>query len=152
MRKPTYIVKLKPKEQSKLDKLVHQGKTSARVINRARILLHSHHGKNNKYIAQALSVSITAIINLRRRFQSERLSSLYDKPRPGRPKKIYGKIEAQLVALACSTPPDGRARWTMRMLADRIVELDLVDSISHKAVWERLKKTTLNRGSKNSGV
>lgn len=82
MRRSTCIVKLTPKEQSKLGKLLHKGRASARVINRARILLHSHHGKNNKYIAQALSVSITAIIILKRRFQSERLSSLYDKPRP----------------------------------------------------------------------
>lgn len=152
MRKPTYLVKLKPKQQSTLDRIIHRGKHSARVINRARILLYSHQGKRRIETARALSISSMAVTNIVRRFQSEGLGVLYDKPRPGRPLKITGKTEAALVAIACSKAPEGRVRWTMRMLADRMVELALVDSISHKTVWERLKKTTLSPGSRNRGA
>jgi transposase len=146
MRAPKYVVKLKPNQRAMLDRIVHQGKHPARVINRARILLFSHQGKRRSKIAEALALSAVAVTNVCRRFQTEGLAVLYDKQRPGRPPKIFGKIEAKLVAVACSTPPEGRVRWTMRLLADRLVELELVDSISHKTVWERLKKTTSSRG------
>jgi transposase len=152
MRSAQYVVKLKPKQQSALDRIVHQGKHSARVINRARILLLSHQGIRRSQIARTLSLSAGVVTNICRRYQTEGLSVLHDKQRPGRPPKIYGKIEAKLVAIACSTPPEGSVRWTMRMLADEMVELELLDSISHKAVWERLKKTTLSHGSRNRGV
>ena len=152
MRSAKYVVKLKPKQQSTLDRIVRQGRHSARVINRARILLMSHQEIRRNQIAKSLSLSATAVTNICRRYQTEGLAVVHDKPRPGRPPKIFGKVEAKLVALACSTPPEGRVRWTMRMLADEMVELKLVDSITHKAVWERLKKTTLSRGSRNRGA
>ena len=152
MRKPIYVVKLKPKQQSMLDRIMRQGKHSARVINRARILLLSHRGLRRSEIARTLSLSALAVTNICRRYQTEGIGVLYDKPRPGRPPKIEGKTEAKLVAIACSTPPTGSTRWTVRMLADEMVRLELVDSISHKAVWERLKKTTLSHGSRNRGA
>jgi len=152
MRSPKYVVKLKPKQQSTLDRMVRQGKQSARVINRARILLMSHQGIRRNQIAKVLALSAVAVTNICRRFQTEGLAVMYDRPRPGRPPKIFGKVEAKMVAIACSTPPEGKVRWTMRMLADEMVALELVDSITHKAVWERLKKTTLSRGSRNRGA
>ena len=152
MRSPEYVIKLKPKQQWTLDRIVRQGKHSARVINRARILFMSHQGIRRNRIAQTLGLSAGAVTNICRRYQTEGFGVLHDKQRPGRPPKIFGRIEAKLVAIACSTPPEGRVRWTMRMLAGEMVELELVDSISHKAVWERLKKTISSHGSKNRGA
>ncbi len=74
-------------------------------------------------------------------------AALYDKPRPGAPPKLTGAVEAHLTVLACSTPPDGKARWTLQLLADKLVELELVASISDVAVMHRLKKTNSNRGA-----
>ena len=88
------------------------------------------------------------IINIRKKYAESGLeNALYDKPRPGAIPKITGEIEAQLTMLACSAPPEGKARWTLQMLADKLVELKLVDSISDVAVMKRLKKMNLSLGS-----
>ncbi len=79
-------------------------------------------------------------------------AALYEKPRPGQTPKITGEVEAQLVLLACSEPPAGQAKWTMQMLADKLVELRLVESISDSAVCERLKKTRSSRGRSNDSA
>ena len=89
----------------------------------------------------------TTVVNVRRRFLTGGLpAALYDKPRPGAKPKVTGEIEAQLIRLACSTPPEGRGRWTLRLLAERLVELEYVDYISHVTVGEVLKKTNLSLG------
>jgi len=147
-----YHVKLSASKRQQLLKLVRKGKASARVINRARILLLAHAGKTDEEIAEALQVSLLTIYNIRLRFQTEGLGLLYDKPRPGQPSKLDGKAEARLTAIACSTPPTGHARWSLRLLADELVRLEVVDTISHKTVGQVLKKTTSNRGRSSSGA
>ena len=140
MRKQKYPVSLSKRQRSELLSIVRKGTHSARVINHARILLMAEKGNLNKDIAQALSITVMPVYAVRRRFQTEALNALYDRPRPGKPRKLDGKAEARLTAIACSEPPKGHIRWTVRLLADRLVELDVVDAISHKTVWETLKK------------
>jgi hypothetical protein len=90
---------------------------------------------------------------VRTRYNEEGLNgALYERPRPGAAPKLTGDIEAQLTLLACSAPPDGQARWTVRLLADKIVELGLVDKISHVAVHDKLKKMNLNLGKTGAGA
>jgi transposase len=152
MRKQKYPVILSMKQQNELLSLVRKGTHSARVINRARILLMADKGIPNKDIAEALSITTMPVYALRRRFQTDGLGALYDRPRPGKPRRLDGKAEARLTAIACSEPPKGHTRWTVRLLADRLVQLDVVNTISHKTVWETLKKTTSSRGKNTSGA
>lgn len=152
MRKQKYSVTLSKTQRNELLGIVRKGTRSARVINHARILLMAEKGFLNKQIAQTLSITTMTVYAVRRRFQAEALGALYDQPRPGKPRKLDGKAEARLTAIACSKPPQGHSRWTVRLLADRLVELAVVDSISHKTVWETLKKTTSSRGKNTSGV
>jgi len=152
MRKQKYPVRLSKSQRDELLSIVRKGIHSARVINHARILLMAHNGVVNRIIAQSLSITSMTVYAVRRRFQSEGLRCLYDRPRPGKPRKLDGKAEARLTAIACSEPPQGHARWSVRLLADRLVQLELVDTISHKTVWETLKKTNSNRGRNISGA
>lgn len=152
MRKQKYSVSLSKKQRNELLSIVRKGTHSARVITHARILLMADKGILNKNIAQALSITTMTVYAVRSRFQTDGLGCLYDRPRPGKPRKLDGKAEARLTAIACSEPPKGHLRWTVRLLADRLVQLDIVDTISHKTVWETLKKTTLNHGKSTSGV
>jgi hypothetical protein len=105
-------------------------------------------------VAKALLCHRNTVGNVRHRFVTAGLAgALYDKPMPPRaPKKLTGEVEAHLIALACSAPPEGQKRWTLRLLADRLVELGLVEGISHVAVGARLKKTLLNHGTSNRGA
>ena len=146
-------VTLSPETRQQLLDLTHKGNAPARVQNRARILLladkDQDEPKTQEQIAQALSVCRPTISRICRCFVQEGVeSALYEKLRPGKAPKITGAVEAQLTLLACSTPPAGRSSWTMQMLADKLIELKLVDSISDSAVCDRLKKTRLNRGIK----
>ena len=152
MRKQKYPVYLSRKQRNELLKIVSTGTRSARVINHARILLMAHEGIANTMIAQTLSITAMTVYAVRHRFQTEGLGALYDRPRPGKPRKLDGKAEARLTAIACSEPPRGHARWSVRLLAGRLVQLEIVDTISHKTVWETLKKTTLSRGRNTSGA
>ena len=152
MRKQKYPVILSRKQRNELLSLVHKGTHSARVINRARILLMADKGVPNKDIAEALSLTTMPVYALRQRFQTDGLGALYDRPRPGKPRRLDGKAEARLTAIACSEPPKGHTRWTVRLLADRLVQLDVVNAISHKTVWETLKKTISSRGKSTSGA
>jgi transposase len=135
-----------------LDGLIRSGKAPARVQTRARILLHTDRSQGqarcDKEVAEALRVSSATVIRTRKAFLDAGLeAALFDKPRPGATPKITGDIEAQLVTLACSDAPQGRARWTLRLLADKMVELGYIDTISNVAVYQRLKKTNLSLGS-----
>lgn len=115
---------------------------SGRQFRRAQTLLHLDMGLSPKEVASLLSCSRATVYNIQGRYeQLGWKKALEDLPRPGAPRGISGKARAKITALACSTPPDGYGRWTLRLLADRAVELELVDSISHESVREVLKKT-----------
>jgi transposase len=145
-------IRLTASKRQELVKLVRKGTTSARVINRARILMMAHAGKTDEEISAVLQVSVLTVHNIRRRFQTEGLNLLYDQPRPGQPCRLDGKAEARLAAIACSSPPTGHARWSLRMLADELVRLEVVDTISHKTVSQVLKKMSSSRGKSSSGA
>jgi transposase len=161
MSKPLFV-SLTDEQREHLHQLTHSGNAPARVQTRARILLLADRSPNKDrpgepnthfQITEALSVSGQTISTICRRFVLEGMeAALYEKPRPGQTPKITGEVEAQLVLLACSDPPKGSTRWTMQMLADKLVELRLVDSISDSAVCDRLKKTRLNPGVSNASV
>ncbi len=124
-------------------KWVGSYESKARTLTRARILLLSAEGKTDEFIVDALKVAPQTVRNIRKRFAEEGLSAaLSEQPRPGARRKLDGKQEAFLVALVCSTPPQGREHWTMRLLADKLVELGVVESISDETVRRVLKKTT----------
>ena len=142
---------LKPQQREYLDNLIHSGNAPARTQTRARILLLTDRSQDtfrtDQQVAEALLCSPATVWNVRQRCLKEGVeAALHDKPRPGARPKITGDIEAELTVLACSDPPEGAARWTLRLLAGRLVELQMLDSISHVAVWERLKKTTSSPG------
>jgi putative transposase len=148
-----YIVDLTAAEQACLLDLIKKGKPSARKVARAHILLLAAEGATDEAIAQALHLSVSTVHRTRQRLVEEGLTAaLSECPRPGKMPALSGKQEAFLVALACSTPPQGRRRWTLQLLADRLVELRQVEAISHDTVRRVLKKTTSSPGSTNAGV
>jgi transposase len=144
-------------ERSELDSLIRSGRSLARVITKARILLLTDvsqgQGHPNGEIVSALKTSICTVLRTRKTYLENGLdAALYDKPRPGQKPKITGDVEATLTVLACSDPPDGASRWTLQMLADRLVQLELVDGISAVAVFKRLKKMNLSLGTNRPGA
>lgn len=142
-----YVVTLSDTERTELRTLIRKGTASARMITRARVLLLSDAGSTDDQIAAALQVGTTTVERLRRRWVEDGLSAtLQERPRPGGMPKLDGKHEALLVALACSEPPQDRAKWTMQLLADKLVAIGAVDTISDETVRRVLKKTTSNRG------
>ena len=148
-----YRVKLSKQEHEQLKELVAKGRVAARKQTHARILLlcdeNRHCGaKKDAEITDALSTSRRTVERVRQRFVEEGLEqALNAKPRTNhRPRKLDGEAEAFLVATACSATPEGRKSWTMQLLADRLVENQIVDSISDETVRLTLKKTLLNRG------
>jgi transposase len=146
-RKKLHIVSLKEKEREDLKQYLRKGKSSARSLTRARILLLADEGRDDEMIAEALKVSKTTVSRIRTRYWEGGLDfALHEKARSGAPPKIDGRIEAQLTLLACSEPPDGRSKWTVRLLADRLVEMEAIDSISHMSVQRLLKKMKLSLG------
>jgi transposase len=152
MSKQTRIY-LSAEDRVFLEKLIRSGSDSARVQARARILLLSDRSlgqsRTDEKVAEAVMVSVVTVGRIKKRFAGEGLdSALYDKPRPGQPPKITGDVEAQLTVLACSTPPEGQAKWTLKLLADRLVELKLVESITPVAIHKRLKKRSETLASK----
>lgn len=136
-----YGVDLTEDERTSLLTLLRRGKHSSRKLNRVRILLLADEGKTDREIAAALHTSIPTVQRVRQRFVEGNLErALHDRPRPGGRRKLDGKAEAYLVALACSKPPEGQQHWTMQLLADKLVELQLVDEISDETVRRTLKK------------
>lgn len=135
-------IKLRKTERRSLTTIFKRGTTTARTQTRARILDLLHRGHHPEAISSALQVSLQTIFNVKRRYLSEGFAAaLFDKPRSGRPVRIDGTQRARITALACSTPPAGYARWSLRLLADKAVELQLCEAVSHNAVKEILKKT-----------
>jgi transposase len=116
------------------------------VQTRARVLLLLHRGRTSEAVSSALSVSVATVFNVKRRFLSEGLTAaLHDKPHSGKAARIEGAARAKITALACSTAPEGHARWTLRLLADKAVEFGIVEAVSHNTVKEVLKKTASSR-------
>jgi transposase len=137
-----YIVDLTEDERAGLLALLNKGVTPARKLTRARILLRADEGGTDREIAAALHVHAATVERTRRRFVEGGVErALSEAPRPGGRPKLDGKGEAHLVALACSRAPEGRAQWTMQLLADRLVDLGVVDAISDETVRRTLKKT-----------
>lgn len=140
-------IQLSGEQRAELEALIRTGHAAARVQNRARILLLSSEGKGEAEIVSALHTSPATVYSVRSHFRRAGLQrALYDKPRPGRPPRITGDVEAKLSMLACSTPPEGRERWTLQLLADKMIELEYIDAISDQAVYKTLKKTNLSLG------
>jgi transposase len=145
MPKKIYIVDLTKEERTQLLEFITSGKHSARKLNRARILLLADEGKADGEIAEALHTGTATVQRTRQRFVEGNLEgALNERPRPGGQKKLDEKGEAILETLAHSQPPDGRKRWTLQLLADRLVELKMVDSISYETVRQELKKSGLS--------
>lgn len=149
-----YMVRLSKEEREILTKLINSGRGPARMFTRARILLKADQsdkgpGWSDEKISEALEVTVQSIERIRKQLVEEGFDAVLSRrqyiQKVSR-KKIDGDVEAHLVAISCSKPPPGRARWTLRLLADKIVELGYVQNISHEAVRQTLKKTKLNHG------
>jgi len=139
-----YIVTLSADERKDLGQLVRRGTAAARKLSRGRILLKAdeQEGWTDVAIADAFDVGVRTVERLRQRFVEEGLDAcLNPKSQPRMPRIVNGEVEAHIVALACSEPPDGHHRWTLRLLAGRMVELDYVETISHESGRQTLKKT-----------
>lgn len=137
-----FVVDLSEEERAGLLARLGKGTARARELTRARILLLADEGRRDEAIAAILHVHAATIARARRRFVEGGVErALSDQPRPGGRPKLDGKQEAVLVALACSQAPEGRSRWTMQLLADRLVELEVVDTLSDETVRRTLKKT-----------
>jgi putative transposase len=147
-----YRVTLSEDERERLERLSRQRTASVRMVRRAQALLLAAEDTTDEVIAERLRMSVATLERLRRRFVEEGLeASLRERPRPGARPKLGPKGQAFVVALACTKPPEGRHRWTMQMLADRVVELELVPDITDEAIRLLLKRTSSSRGSTSSG-
>jgi transposase len=148
-----YVIELTDPERAELLALTRKGTQRARKCRRAQILLLADEGQTDCQIAAALHAGVATVERLRKRCVEEGLeAALNDKPRPGRERKLDGKQEAFLVALACSPPPEGHAKWSMQLLADEMVALDMVAALSDETVRRRLKETNCSRGASRAGV
>jgi len=138
-------VRLKETERKVLQELISKGKEKARTLTRCRILLLADKGETDNEIIKALGSVRNTVRQIRQQYTKKGINAaIYEQPRPGAPNKFSGKQLARITALACSKAPEGRCRWSLRLLADKIVELDFVDNISYKTVERTLKKTNLS--------
>ena len=139
-----HVVQLGVGDRRQLQSLIRKGRSSARLLTRARILLKAHAGLTDAEIGTQLDVSVSLVYDVRRAFVQEGLTAALERraqpPRPAQ-RKLDGEAEAHLVTLACSRPPDGRESWTLQLLGDRLVQLRQVDSVSRETVRRTLKKT-----------
>jgi putative transposase len=148
-----YIGTLTDDERAHLLALTKRGKVSARRLTRAHRWLQADTGLSDEAIAQALPIGTATVERIRKRFVEEGLeAALAERPRPGGQRKLAGKQEAFLLALACSTPPEGRTCWTMQLLAEKLVELRVIAAISDETIRRTLKKTSSSRGRRKRGV
>ena len=148
-----YTIELTEEEREQLNRLVRGGKHSARIVTRARILIKIDEGWTVPQIAAALDVSDGTVYGVKRRYADEGLDGvLHDRIQANRFRKLDNKAEAHLIALACSDAPQGRQRWTLQLLADRMVELGVVESLSYETVRLKLKKTSSSPGASSSGA
>ena len=154
MPQKRYLVTLTPEEREQLAGLLSAGKRSALTLARVRILLKADQADGgpawpDERIAEALDCGVRTVERVRQRFVErgpEEALGRKKQDRPSRERKLDGRAEARLIALACSQPPDGRAAWTLQLLADKLVELRVVDSVCDETVRRVLKKTRSSRG------
>jgi putative transposase len=150
MARKRHTVKLTQDEYDFLTTYVARGHKKARYINRARALLLSHEGKEDQDIAELLGITKTTVYNIRKKYHQQSYSHIveviHDQPRVGRPVAFDHRVEANISMIACSEAPKGYARWTLHLIADKLVQLNVVDSISHETIRSLLKKTNLNPG------
>ncbi len=148
-----YKVTLSDEERSQLLDLTKKGKVAARKLNRAHILLAADEGALDITIAATLPINLSTVERTRKRFVEGGLAwALTERPRPGARRKLNAKQEAFVIAVACTPPPAGRVRWTMQLLADQMVRLEIVDTISDETVRRTLKKTNSSPGSRKNGA
>jgi transposase len=152
-----YVVRLTEGQRTKLETLVRSGRAHARKLLYGRILLKADADGPDRWtderIAEALEVSTATVARERRRFCEDGLEVALMPRKPGRPRRrvLDGRAEAHLIALSCSEPPEGRERWSVRLLADRMVELGHAETLSHETVRRTLKKTSSSHTSSASG-
>jgi transposase len=152
-----YVVRLTDQERGRLQTLVRRGRAHARSLLYARILLKADADGPERWtderIAEALEVSTATVARERRRFLEDGLEVALMPKKPGKPRRrvLDGRAEAHLIALSCSDPPEGRERWSMRLLAQKMVELEHVEALSHESVRRTLKKTRSSLTSSASG-
>jgi transposase len=154
-----YRVTLTADERQRLQAMIAAGKAAAKSLAHARILLKADQAEGgpawpDRRIAEALEVSVATVERVRQRLVEQGLDAALrrkEQDRPSREPTIDGRAEARLVALACSAPPDGRKAWTLRLLADRLVELEVVESVGREAVRQALKRIRSSRGCVSSG-
>lgn len=144
-------ITLSDEQRAQLQQMTRSGTDLARTLAKARALLLADRSqgerRSNQAVAEAAGLHHVTVGRVLRRFAAEGLeAALHDRPRPGAAPKVTGEVEAHLVALACSDPPEGQARWTLRLLAGRMVELGHVEGLSHVTVGERLKKMRSSPG------
>jgi transposase len=148
-----HVVSLTDEERETLKSYVRGGVHSTRFLNRVRILLQADDGQGDPEIARHVGVSKVTVYNIRRRFATQGLqAALTEKSRSGAPRKLTGQDKANVVLLACTDAPGGRTRWTHRLLADKLVELKTIPSISYKSVERILKKTNSSPGKRSNGA
>lgn len=141
-----YRVYLNKEQESALLEMVTKGTAGARPIRRAHTLLQAWEGQTDEQIALAMRCHVDTVAGVRERFVERGMTSVYDKPRPGQKRRLDGRAEALVVALACSDPPEGRKHWTMQMLADQLVTLGVADKCSGETVRRVLKNRRSSRG------
>jgi len=143
MPKKRYNVNLTGEEREELLKFTSKGEIKARKMKRAQILLKADEGLKDREIMEALNVSRPTVERIRKRYVVGGLEkALTEDPRPGQRRRLDGRAEARLIAVTCSQAPAGHEHWTLRLLADKLVELGIVENISHETVRQTLKKTS----------
>jgi transposase len=147
-----YRVTLTDEERERLEELTRKGTASVRMVRRAQTLLLAADEERDADIAKALRIGVATVERTRQRCVEEGVeASLRERPRPGARPKLGPKEQAMVVALACTKPPEGRTRWTMQLLADRVVELEVVPDITDESIRRLLKRTSSSPGSRSSG-
>jgi transposase len=142
-----YHVTLEETERTRLEEVIRKGRHASRKVRRAQTLLLAAEGKTDETISDTLKVSLSTVARTRKQCVEEGIeAALSEAPRSGRPVTLDGKGEAFVVATACSAAPKGRKRWTLQLLAERIVELGITETISTETVRQTLKKTISSRG------
>ena len=135
-------IQLSPTDREYLEALISKGELKAKIYRRALSLLELDRGQTYTAVSKTVKTTIATLSTLADQYRENGLQALYDRPRSGRPIQIDGEQRAKITALACSTPPEGHAEWSLRLLADKAVELDFCEQISHTHVRTILKKTS----------
>ena len=142
MPKKTYVINLSDEERAKLQEMTHKGTLKVRQFKRAMILLKADEGMSDPQIMTAIQVSRPCVERIRKRFVVDGIErALNEDPRPGQKRRLDGRAEATLIATACSEAPEGHKHWSLRMLAGKLVQLGIVESVSYETVRRTLKKT-----------